>query len=83
MKMQYTSLTVALILISLGLYACENHERDKDGNRTSLSYSEKEFDNNLKLARQNCNQSDPEDKKQCLISYLGCSAVTGDVTCDD
>jgi len=81
------------VIIVLGLLSsCDNNDKDRDGNRndkdrdgnrTSLSYSEDEFDNNLTLARKNCTQSDAEAKKQCLISYLGCSAVTGDVTCDD
>ena len=76
-----------LILIAgLLLVACgppNSPDRDRDGNRTSMSYSDDEFSSNLELARQNCTQSDPKARKQCLISYLGCSAVTGDITCDD
>jgi len=75
-----------LLVITLLITSCSNegnHDRDRDGNRTSLSYSEEEWDTNLDLARKNCTQGNPDVKKQCLISYLGCSAVTGDVTCDD
>ena len=76
-----------LIIIAslLLLVACgpDSPDRDRDGNRTSMSYSDDEFSSNLELARQNCAQSGPKARKQCLISYLGCSAVTGDTTCDD
>ena len=76
---------VIILIVSL-FTSCSNedsHDRDRDGNRTTLSYSEEEWDTNLDLAGKNCTQSDPEVRKQCLISYLGCSAITGDVTCDD
>ena len=68
-------LGLAVILIIGLLSSCGNND-----NGTSVS---NEFDDNVTLARKNCTQSDAEEKKQCLISYLGCSAVTGDVTCDD
>jgi len=75
-----------IIIASLFLLvACgpNSPDRDRDGNRTSISYSDDKFSSNLELARQNCTQSNPKARKQCLISYLGCSAVTGDTTCDD
>ena len=76
---------VIILIVSL-FTSCSNessHDRDRDGNRTSLSYSDDEWGTNLELAGKNCTQSNPEAKKQCLIGYLGCSAVTGDITCDD
>ena len=72
--------TGLLLLVACGP---DSHDRDRYGNRTSMSYTDDEFSSNLKLARQGCTQSDPKARKQCLISYLGCSAVTGDITCDD
>ena len=81
LKMKHLIILASLLL----LVACgpDSPDRDRDGNRTSMSYSDDEFSSNLELARQNCTQSNPKARKQCLISYLGCSAVTGDTTCDD
>ena len=74
--------TIRLIAVSLLLVACGESDYDRDGYRKSSSYSSDEFDTQLNNASR-CKSLSGEERRECLISYLGCAAVTGDSSCDD
>jgi hypothetical protein len=74
--------TIGLIAVSLLLVACGESDYDRDGYRKSSSYSSDEFDSQLNNA-YSCNSLSGEERRECLISYLSCAAITRVITCDD